>query len=89
MKEWWLVDRAGFEPATFRSLDLERFANRTFFGLNPDECQYTRLNYRPTISCPTAAHVKTLIVFLALTDNIAKTRLFWAEAFSRRNVEPT
>ena len=41
-----MVDRAGFEPATFRSLDQERFANRTFFGLT--HFQYTRLNYRPT-----------------------------------------
>jgi len=27
-----LVDRAGFEPATFRCFDLEWLANRTFFG---------------------------------------------------------
>jgi len=26
-----MVDRAGFEPATFRTLDLE-FAKRTIFG---------------------------------------------------------
>ena len=28
----WLVDRAGFEPATFRSCGLVCLANRTFFG---------------------------------------------------------
>ncbi len=39
-----MVDRAGFEPATFRFLDL--FANRTFFG--PE--RYTRLNYRPAMA---------------------------------------
>ena len=27
------MDRAGFEPATFRCLDFCEFANRTFFGL--------------------------------------------------------
>ena len=27
----FMVDRAGFEPATFRTLDLE-FAKRTIFG---------------------------------------------------------
>jgi hypothetical protein len=43
-----LVDRAGFEPATFRYLDhICWFANRTFFGLTLVR-QYTRLNYRPT-----------------------------------------
>lgn len=27
-----MVDRAGFEPATFRFYGLVRLANRTFFG---------------------------------------------------------
>ena len=37
-----MVDRAGFEPATFRTSELQ-FAKRTIFGP-----RHTRLIYRPT-----------------------------------------
>ena len=42
-----MVDRAGFEPATFRSLDRSLVCKPDV--LRPDNVrQYTRLNYRPT-----------------------------------------
>src|SRR6267143_841021 len=40
-----LVDRAGFEPAAFRSSQAERLCEPNV--LRPDARQYTRLNYRP------------------------------------------
>src|SRR6267143_3601281 len=40
-----LVDRAGFEPAAFRSSQAERLCEPNV--LRPDVRQYTRLNYRP------------------------------------------
>src|SRR5438876_11714004 len=38
-----LVDRAGFEPAAFRSSQAERLCEPNV--LRPDKRQYTRLNY--------------------------------------------
>ena len=43
----WLVDRAGFEPATFRFCGLVCLANRTFFGPFLDMAYQAELPARP------------------------------------------
>jgi hypothetical protein len=50
----FMVDRAGFGPATFRLLG-QCLANRTFFGPHRG---HTRLNYRPNASPEVRLHAR-------------------------------
>src|SRR3989454_5981115 len=75
-----LVDRAGFEPAAFRSSQAERLCEPNV--LRPDKRQYTRLNYRPQ---KLAFHKPILRLWRATAPNRFRKNVNTRPSPSRKN----
>src|SRR5207245_6280723 len=75
-----VVDRAGFEPAAFRSSQAERLCEPNV--LRPDKRQYTRLNYRPQ---KLAFHKPILRLWRATAPNRFRKNVNTRPSPSRKN----
>ena len=78
-----LVDRAGFEPAAFRSSQAERLCEPNV--LRPDIRQYTRLNYRPQ---KLAFHKPILRLWRATAPNRFRKMLIPVQAPAEKTSGP-
>ena len=78
-----LVDRAGFEPAAFRSSQAERLCEPNV--LRPDNRQYTRLNYRPQ---KLAFHKPILRLWRATAPNRFRKMLIPVQAPAEKTSGP-